>query len=75
MDFIWLRWGAKCIALGASLVAFASPMLRLADLGVEATIEGVKLLEEELRTAMFGIGAANLSTLIDTPHLLRVTNG
>jgi isopentenyl-diphosphate delta-isomerase len=54
---------AKCIALGASLVGFASPMLKWADQGVEATIEGIKLLKEELRVAMFGIGAVNLEML------------
>ncbi len=63
---------AKCIALGASLVGYASPMLRLANQGVESTIEGIKLLEEELRTAMFGIGAPNLDKLKNTKHLERV---
>ena len=63
---------AKCIALGAGLVGFASPMLRLADRGVEDTIEGIKLLEEELRTAMFGIGVPDLGALKNTKHLKRV---
>jgi len=63
---------AKCLALGASLVGLASPMLRLADQGVETTIEGIKLLEEELRTAMFGIGAGNLNALQNTPHLEKI---
>ncbi|MDE3091173.1 MAG: type 2 isopentenyl-diphosphate Delta-isomerase [Chloroflexota bacterium] len=63
---------AKCIALGARLVGYASPMLKLADVGVEATIEGIQLLEEELRIAMFGIGAANLDALKKTKHLERI---
>ncbi|MBI4790223.1 MAG: type 2 isopentenyl-diphosphate Delta-isomerase [Chloroflexi bacterium] len=63
---------AKCLALGARLVGFASPMLRLADRGVEDTIEGIKLLEEELRTAMFGVGAGDLDALRNTPHLEKV---
>lgn len=63
---------AKCFALGAALVGFASPMLKLADQGVEATISGIKLIEEELRTAMFGIGAANLDALRNTKYLERV---
>ncbi len=63
---------AKCLALGASLVGLASPMLRLADQGVETTIEGIKLLEEELRTAMFGVGAGNLPALQNTPHLKKI---
>lgn len=64
---------AKCIALGASLVGLASPMLKLADMGVEALIEGIKLINEELRTAMFGIGAKNLNALNKTKHLERVS--
>ncbi len=60
---------AKCIALGASLVGFASPMLKWADQGVESTIEGIKLLKEELRVATFGIGAANLDALRHTSFL------
>ncbi len=60
---------AKCIALGANLVGFASPMLKWAAQGVETTIEGIKLLKEELRVAMFGIGAANLGMLRHTPFL------
>ncbi len=63
---------AKCIALGARLVGYASPMLKLADIGVEATIEGIQLLEAELRTVMFGIGAANLDALRNTKYLGRV---
>ena len=63
---------AKCIALGARLVGYASPMLKLADIGVEATIEGIKLLKEELRTAMFGVGAPNLDALRNTKYLEKV---
>lgn len=66
---------AKCIALGASLVGFASPMLRLADQGVESTIEGVKLFEEQLRTAMFGIGVKSLQELSSTNYLEKSLNG
>ncbi|CAG1014683.1 isopentenyl-diphosphate Delta-isomerase [Anaerolineales bacterium] len=63
---------AKCIALGASLVGFASPMLKLADQGIETTIEGIKLIEEELRTTMFGIGAGDLRALRNTKYLERI---
>lgn len=66
---------AKCVALGASLVGLASPMLKLADRGVQDTIEGIKLLEEELRIAMFGIGAPTLTALRDTPYLEHVAYG
>jgi isopentenyl-diphosphate delta-isomerase len=63
---------AKCIALGAGLVGFASPMLRLADRGVEDTIAGIKMIEEQMRTAMFGIGAENIDALRHTPYLVKV---
>jgi isopentenyl-diphosphate delta-isomerase len=63
---------AKCLALGARLVGFASPMLKLADVGVEATVEGIQLLKGELRVAMFGIGAANLDALRNTKYLEKV---
>ena len=63
---------AKSIALGAHLVGYASPMLRLADRGIEDTIAGIKMIEEQLRVAMFGIGAENLDALRNTPHLEKV---
>jgi isopentenyl-diphosphate Delta-isomerase len=66
---------AKCLALGAQLVGLASPMLRLADRGVPDTIEGIKLLAEELRTAMFGVGAGDLNALRTTNHLEKVSHG
>ena len=66
---------AKCVALGAQLVGLASPMLKLADKGVQETIEGIKLIEEELKIAMFGIAAQNLTTLRGTPRLEKVTYG
>ncbi len=64
---------AKCIALGASLVGLASPMLKLADQGVEFLIEGIKLINEELRTAMFGIGAQDLDALRKTEYLEKIS--
>jgi isopentenyl-diphosphate delta-isomerase len=63
---------AKCIALGASLVGFAAPMLKLADRSVEDTIDGIKLIEEQLRIAMFGIGAENVDALRNTKHLEKL---
>lgn len=63
---------AKCIALGASMVGLASPMLKLADQGVDFLIEGIKLINEELRTAMFGIGVPDLSSLRKTKFLERI---
>ena len=62
---------AKCVALGAGLVGYASPMLKLADRGVEDVIEGIKMIEEQMRVAMFGIGAENLDALRKTKYLLK----
>ncbi|MBI3913636.1 MAG: type 2 isopentenyl-diphosphate Delta-isomerase [Chloroflexi bacterium] len=62
---------AKCLALGASIVGLASPMLKLADLGVEDLIEGIKLINETLRVAMFGIGAKNIAQLKKTKRLMK----
>jgi len=60
---------AKCVAIGAGLVGYASPMLKLADRGVEEVIEGIKMIQEQMRVAMFGIGAENIDALKNTTHL------
>ncbi len=61
---------AKCIALGATLVGLASPLLKLANVSAEAAVEGVEALGAQLRVAMFGIGASDLAALRDTLYLL-----
>lgn len=63
---------AKCVALGATLVGLASPLLKLANISTETTIEGIHALTTQLRVAMFGIGAADLDALRDTPHLVAI---
>jgi len=63
---------AKCIALGANLVGYASPMLKLAERGVEDVIDGIKMIEEQMRVAMFGIGAEDLDALRKTEHLVKI---
>ena len=60
---------AKAIALGATLVGLASPLLKLADISPEATIAGIQSLVAQLRVAMFGIGAGSLTALRDTAFL------
>ncbi len=60
---------AKCIALGASLVGLASPLLKLADISAQDTVQGIHSLVAQLRVAMFGIGASDLDMLHNTPHL------
>ena len=63
---------AKCIALGATLVGLASPLLKLANISTETTIEGIRALVMQLRVAMFGIGAQDMAALRDSPHLVKI---
>ena len=60
---------AKALALGADAVALASPFLKAATLSPQAVVEVGEALIEQLRTAMFCIGARNLPELRDTPFL------
>lgn len=61
---------AKCVALGASLVGLASPLLKLANESDQAAVDGILALVTQMRVAMFGIGAPNLDALRDTPYLV-----
>lgn len=63
---------AKAVALGATLVGLASPMLKLADVSGDAVVEGISVLSDQLRVAMFGIGAKNLDVLRGTPFLEQI---
>jgi isopentenyl-diphosphate delta-isomerase len=54
---------AKAIALGADAVAFALPMLKAAEKSVEAAVEEINRVIEELRTAMFVTGARSIAEL------------
>lgn len=58
---------AKAIALGADVVAFALPMLKAVEQSIEAGIEAIERTKEELRTAMFLVGARNVAELRRTP--------
>jgi len=61
--------GAKVIALGADLVGFGRSILKEATQSVEDVVEVMKIREMELRMSMFGIGAATIQDLKDTPRL------
>ncbi len=63
---------AKAIALGADAAGLATPLLQLAAISAEAVGQKIHQITEELRTAMFCIGAANLKALRDTPFLKPV---
>lgn len=60
---------AKALALGADVGAMARPMLVAAHESEEALTTFVQDTLDELRIAMFGIGAPSLDALRNTPHL------
>ena len=62
---------AKALALGADAAGIARPFLKAAAMSAEDTVELGKVLRDQLRIAMFSIGAANLAQLRGTPHLVE----
>jgi isopentenyl-diphosphate delta-isomerase len=58
---------AKAIALGADAAALATPFLKPATISPEAVGEKIGKILEELRTAMFCVGAGNLHELKGVP--------
>lgn len=63
---------AKALALGADLAGFGRALLGPAVQSEEQLDALLARVELELRTAMFGIGAGNVSALRDTPRLVRI---
>jgi isopentenyl-diphosphate delta-isomerase len=63
---------AKALALGADLAGFGRGLLGPAVQSEEALDERLAIVELELRTAMFGIGAVNIEALRKTRRLVRV---
>ncbi|HVA90642.1 MAG TPA: type 2 isopentenyl-diphosphate Delta-isomerase [Chloroflexota bacterium] len=63
---------AKAVALGASLAGLASPVLRAAVQSADAVVEELSVILEELRIAMFCVGAGTLADLTNSPYLQRV---
>jgi isopentenyl-diphosphate delta-isomerase len=62
---------AKVLALGADIAGFALPLLRAAVLGFDAVIERLKQYREELKTAMFCVGARSIEELQKTSTLRK----
>jgi len=60
---------AKSIALGADAAALATPFLKPATVSPEAVGEKIGEILEQLRTAMFCVGARNLQELKSVPLL------
>ncbi|GAP06992.1 MAG TPA: type 2 isopentenyl-diphosphate Delta-isomerase [Anaerolinea thermolimosa] len=58
---------AKCIALGATLGGMAGPFLKAANQSVEEVVDTIEEISREIRICMFGVGAASLRALSETP--------
>jgi isopentenyl-diphosphate delta-isomerase len=63
---------AKVIALGAHAAGIAAPLLGPATVGADEVVGVLEEIIDELRIAMFCIGAADLGALRDTPLLRRI---
>jgi isopentenyl-diphosphate delta-isomerase len=63
----------KCVALGADLVSIAWPLLRPGLQSTEAAVEALQAIVQTCRIAMFCIGAPDIPSLKDTPHLREIT--
>ncbi|WP_234032705.1 alpha-hydroxy-acid oxidizing protein [Paenibacillus faecalis] len=62
---------AKALAIGADLAGFGRGLLGSAVSSEEALDQKLAQVELELRTAMFGIGAGNISELKKTNRLVK----
>ncbi|MFB5266788.1 type 2 isopentenyl-diphosphate Delta-isomerase [Paenibacillus enshidis] len=62
---------AKALALGADLAGFGRSLLGPAVASEQALHDRLAQVELELRTVMFGIGAADVEALRSTPRLRR----
>jgi isopentenyl-diphosphate delta-isomerase len=68
-----IRYGtdvAKSLALGASLASMASPILHSATKGPEEVKKALQFVIEELRNAMFLVGAESIQKLQKAPVVL-----
>jgi len=61
---------AKALALGASLASFSQPILEAAVKGVKETCDTLSLLMNELKNAMFLVGADAVQNLQKTPIVI-----
>jgi len=62
---------AKAIALGADAAGMAIPLLKAANISAESVISVLREVIEELRIAMFCVGASSLKELKGSPFLKR----
>ena len=61
---------AKCIALGADMCGMAYPFLRKAAESKESLFEFANMITEELKSAMFLVGAKNIKDLKSSRYIL-----
>jgi isopentenyl-diphosphate delta-isomerase len=54
---------AKALALGAMMAGMARPFLKAAAMSSEAVVELGGVIRDQLRIAMFGVGAVDLGAL------------
>jgi isopentenyl-diphosphate Delta-isomerase len=66
---------AKALTLGASAVGIAGPLVRAAAAGDDALEETVEVILEELRLAMFCVGARHIGDLMSQARLSRIAGG
>lgn len=60
----------KCIALGASLGAMAYPFLRAAAMSTESLFAFADMLQAELKSTMFLVGAKDITALASSRYIL-----
>jgi len=60
---------ARAIALGADAAGIATPLLKAACISPKAVVQSLQQVIDELRIAMFCIGAASLKVLKNSPFL------
>jgi isopentenyl-diphosphate delta-isomerase len=63
---------AKALSLGADAVAMAIPFLRAAQEGVDAVVQRIEQVKEELRTVMFVTGCGKIEDLRTRAVLRRM---
>ncbi len=62
---------AKALALGADAVGIALPILKQASTGHKAVINTINKFNEELRVAMFLVGASNIAELRSSDLIIK----
>jgi isopentenyl-diphosphate Delta-isomerase len=63
---------AKCIALGAVLCGFASPILKAAAVSTDETIRLIHALQQEIRICLFACGKTSLKDFQGDQTILQI---